>query len=126
MKNLANFQPRFFPAHQESRNHSECVYIYTYICKQSDFYQASLSTWHLLLRVMKNVSINLRFFCKFSQELETFLESFDKIFVIASGTGSSRAIDARPPNGGDGVAKEMLSGRRDMFFVMCQVDTVDG
>ena len=31
MKNLANFQPRFFPVHQESRNHSECVYIYIYL-----------------------------------------------------------------------------------------------
>lgn len=31
-------------AHQESRNHSECVYILL-ICKKSNFYQASLSTY---------------------------------------------------------------------------------
>ena len=95
-----------------------CIYDYIYICIINLQEIQSLSSFtfhlHLLLRIIQiSTSISSPCSSNFSQELETFLESFDKIFVIASGTGSSRAIDAWPPTEGSLVAKEMLS--RDML-----------
>lgn len=96
-----------------------CIYDYIYIyvlliCKKSNFLSSFTFHLHLLLRIIQiSTSISSPCSSNFSQELETFLESFHKIFVIASGTGSSRAIDAWPPTEGSPVAKEMLS--RDML-----------
>ena len=90
------------------------IYIYMYYFQEIQFYQASLSTYTFYWRIIQiSKSISSPCSSNFSQELDTFLESFDKIFVIASGTGSSRAIDAWPPTEGSPVAKEMLS--RDML-----------
>lgn len=88
------------------------VCIYTCIINLQEIQLLSSFTFHLhlLLRIIQiSQSISSPCSSNFSQELETFLESFDKIFVIASGTGTSRAIDAWPPTEGSPVAKEMLS-----------------